>query len=380
MKICMLTSGHKPLDNRIFYKEALSLKKKYDEISIVAPSDKDYEKVEGIDIYGIPKWKSTLNRYECLKNLYKRAKEIPADVYHCHEPDALLVGVLLKRHFKKQRDVKVIYDSHEFYSRSFPDHFKFPLSAIVAWVIRIYERIMTRYCAHVITVNQTIVDHFKKIKVPDDKVTILYNCPSLEIFEDEGEKEDDGTGVVICHEGALPFNRGLVNMMEAFKKVHDQYPDTRFLIVGELKDKEKIWFDEWVRETGLSGSIDITGWLPYTEVGKHLTNGDIGILLFQYSRNNFIGLPNKLFNYMRYGIPVVASNFPEIKRVVESNLCGITVEPTDVEQIAQTIMHLVRDRELRRGMGANGKKAILSTYNWAAMEERLFDIYSKLQG
>ena len=88
--------------------------------------------------------------------------------------------------------------------------------------------------------------------------------------------------------------------------------------------------------------------------------------------------PNKLFEYMAAGLPVVASDFPAWRDIVEGNDCGICVDPTDPVAIAGAIEQLADQPERRRQMGANGRRMVLEKYNWEAESRRLLDAYARL--
>jgi len=89
-------------------------------------------------------------------------------------------------------------------------------------------------------------------------------------------------------------------------------------------------------------------------------------------------LPNKLFEYMACGIPVIASNFQEIRIIVNKSNCGILIDPTNTKEITDAILWLLEHPEEAEQMGENGRRAVEETYNWENMEKRLFEVYEEL--
>jgi glycosyltransferase involved in cell wall biosynthesis len=89
-------------------------------------------------------------------------------------------------------------------------------------------------------------------------------------------------------------------------------------------------------------------------------------------------MPNKMFEYMAAGLPVIASNFPLWKRIVEGSGCGICVDPLKPEEIARAITYLVNHHDLRKEMGENGRKAVLEKFNWEKESKKLIEIYEAL--
>jgi glycosyltransferase involved in cell wall biosynthesis len=105
----------------------------------------------------------------------------------------------------------------------------------------------------------------------------------------------------------------------------------------------------------------------------------VGMVLFQpIHYNNIIGLPNKLFEYMACGKPVIASDFPEIRTIVEETDCGILVDPSNINDIEKAIIWMLKNPEEAQEMGLRGRKAIEYKYNWAEMEKLLFNMYKEI--
>ena len=92
MKICILSSGRSPFDERLFYKIARSLRKTYSNITIISPYEKTTDNVGGINILGIPPRKSRWNRIAVWRNLYHTAMKENADIYQCEEIDSWFIG------------------------------------------------------------------------------------------------------------------------------------------------------------------------------------------------------------------------------------------------------------------------------------------------
>jgi len=86
-----------------------------------------------------------------------------------------------------------------------------------------------------------------------------------------------------------------------------------------------------------------------------------------------------MFEYMIAGVPVVASNFPLWKEIVEGNSCGVTVDPLNPKEIAGAINYIIENPKEADKMGQNGKKAILEKYNWSIEEKKLLQVYKKLE-
>lgn len=398
-KICMITSSHSPFDDRILYKEATTLKNKGYEVVLVVPGNEngnfrnmagqevapsDHERFiydsEGIIIKGFKKKKrkSVGRYYAIIKNLIRLAIAEKAEIYHCHESDiSLFAGIMAKRHWRKQgKQVKLIYDVHEYWPGEWADKFKNPLvKRLVEKLFCFWEKIALRYCDHVITANQItrghvlLLDRFAKVEV-------LYNCPDLNIFPDSRAPIDD---LLICHEGTLAFARGLKEMIAILCRLKERYPQVKLKIVGDVFNKEKEWLDNKIRECQLQNNIVITGWLPYDQVGKNIEGAAIGLIMFQPTSNNMLaGPPNRLFNYMRYGLAVVSTDIPETRAIIKECSCGVVVDFSNQEGLYRAISDLLEDKKTRAEYGEHSKKAVLEKYNWGYYGDRLLKVYNEM--
>jgi glycosyltransferase involved in cell wall biosynthesis len=130
----------------------------------------------------------------------------------------------------------------------------------------------------------------------------------------------------------------------------------------------------------LEARVQIPGPIPHEEVFDVLVRSHIGLAVLHPDPNYVDSLPTKLFEYMAAGLPVVASNFPLWKEIVEGNRCGITVDPLDSKAIAQAIEYLLTHPEEALQMGENGRRAVEEKYNWEAESKKLLGVYSKLLG
>ncbi|MEW6608434.1 MAG: glycosyltransferase [bacterium] len=109
-----------------------------------------------------------------------------------------------------------------------------------------------------------------------------------------------------------------------------------------------------------------------------MAQAEVGIVCFLPEPNHINAMPNKLFEYLSCGLPVIASNFPLWKEIVEGNNCGICVNPLNPRDIAQAIEYLMEHPDEAKQMGENGRKAVEERYNWELEEERLIGLYKKL--
>ncbi len=374
MRICLLTSAHKPDDDRIFYKEARSLAKRYEDVWIISPFSENVpnikEGVRFIPINYLPTW------FERLKNmgkLYKAALNLNADVYHCHEPESLEVALKLK----KELGCKVIFDSHEMYSATFAQNFPIPFHNQIIYGYKFFERKRIQNCDYVLGATSAISDYLKKI-VGSERTETILNCTLPDIFGESNERRWNGE-TIICHEGYLSFSRGLKTMIKAIEIVIEKH-HVKFRIIGDVFGTEKKWLESYIAKHNLKSVVEITGWLDYRNVGSVIRECHIGLLALEKLPNHIIAAPNKVFNYMYYGLPFLAPNHCLwINKLIKEEKIGISVDSDSAISYANAISYIIDNRSKAAIMGANAKRASENKYRWTHMEKKLFKVYKYLE-
>lgn len=368
MKICILTSGHDVYDNRIYYKEVLSLRKKYDEIYIVAPGDKNFVTGHGVEVRCFPKRKNWHDRMEPMKRMFEIAKEINADVYHAHEPDSFQVAVNLK----KALGAKIIYDSHEYHPEAFAEHFRYG-KTLVAKAVYLFEKSLGKQADCIISVNDILVNKFKKY---NGNVLLLPNYPVLRDGNFEKELNSKPTFV---YAGGLRADRGIFKILEAINILKSK--DFKYIFIGPFETEQFESICKKFAEEQLS-NVDIvfTGKVPHTEVFGYLKKAYAGFVLLQPGNWRYVNSePIKLFEYMSSKTPVIASNFPMMEKIVSSSKSGLLVKPDSPEDIADAVIKMAGDIQMVKLMGENGFISVSQSYNWSVCEKRLLDAYSKFE-
>lgn len=366
MKICILTSGHDVYDNRIYYKEILSLRKVYSDIYIVAPGEKDFITEQGIKVKCFPKRKAWYDRIEPMRRMFEIGKKINADIYHAHEPDSFQIALKLKRCLNS----KAIYDSHEYHPEGFSEHFKI-IKTPVKKILYKYEKKMCKNADYIISVNDILINKFKQY---NNNVALIPNYPVMNLAENEkclSEKP------VFVYVGGLREDRGILKILEAINLIDKPY---KYIFIGPFESKE---FEDkcmsFIKDNTLEKDVIFTGKIPHIKVFEYLKTAWAGFVLLQPINWRYINSePIKLFEYMMGKTPVIASDFPMMRNIIEEGKSGIVVDPTSKENIADVIRQIGDNRSEVVDMGENGYELVNSKYNWNVCEKRILDLYSSL--
>ncbi len=370
MKVCMLTTTHPPHDGRIFQKEARSLAKEH-EVTLVAPSkEESISRIDGVSVVTVQRPVSNLLHPVTLLKVLLASFRQDADVYHCHEPDALLLGVFLKI----LKGKKLIYDIHEHWPSEIPFDMGLADNTVFHTALRKLidplEMILSRCSDGTIAVSESVGARFNAMK---RRPTILPNF-SLQSTEGAHPVARELQHLVYMAGNMHAFH-GINECIRALEILSERYPEISLTLIGNIRDG----LTEMPGGQEIRKRITATGYLPPGEMYARMSEGGIGLLVFQpHYYNVYIGLPNKLFDYMHLGLPVIASDFPEIHKVVSEAECGILVDPTDIGAIVGAVSYLIDNPDEARRMGENGRHAVEEQYNWERIEGDLLGVYSAM--
>lgn len=372
MKICMLTTGHSALDDRIFYKEALSLKKAYDDITIIAPDDNHEYVQEGIRIIGITKPKSIKERFKIVDELIKKAVEVNADVYHFHDFEIIYKVNKIKKYLS---NAKIVYDVHEHYPDMVRMSRKVPaiLKPLAVWLVDKTELHISKKFNYIITADDAVKERFKYI---NENTDVIYNFSEFELKTPVNyEKEFD-----VIYQGGITLERGVFELVKAIEITKQTKNNIKMIFVGPFGDedaKEKVF--NYIKEKRLGENIKFIGKIPHKDVEGYIRRSKIGVVTLLPLPKYFKNIPIKQFEYMSCGIPVIGSDLPPIKKFLTSYNSGIIVDPTNPKQISNAIIKLINNPGLCEELGNNGIRAVTEEYNWSKMEMKLIDLYKKIE-
>lgn len=392
-KVCVISLHHPALDSRIYYKEAITLRNAgYDVHIICRLNNKTFTEMggkpigcpnknmewnyDGFTFHGVLKRKGFFGKWLEYKETIKIGLSIKANFYHCHESNIALAAAL-KIKQKIGMSSKLIFDIHEFSRKGWTERVPFGFKNVYYFLFLNWEKKAINHTDYLITANSITRAYFL-IDNKYKKVEILQNVPILSIFKDKKKVTKENNCIIICHEGSLSFNRGLKEMVSI---VENAKYKIILKIIGNVPYKEEKWLKNKFKDNlKLLQFIQITGWLPYKDVGNVLSDCDIGLILFFPTTNNMLaGPPNKLFNYMRYGIPVVSVDLPETRAIIAKYKCGIIVKDWKISSIISAVQYLINHPNEAKAMGQRGKEAILKELNWEREGNKLLRVYAELQ-
>lgn len=286
-------------------------------------------------------------------------------VAHFHDPELITVGLALKL-----SGVRVVYDVHEDVPRQIAGKHWIPalVRRPVSWAAAVAEWIAGRMFDGVVAATPTIAQRF-----PAHKTVTVQNFPILSELVSPEPVPYEERPADFAYVGGITHVRGARQMLDAITRTIDD--SVRLQLAGNFPSaREEVTarcHEGWAR-------VKFHGWASRTEVAKLLASSRGGLVIIQPDANLIHGYPVKMFEYMAAGLPVIASDFPLWRKIVERAGCGLLVDPRDPAAIAGAMDRLLKNPKQAKAMGLRGHKAVLDTYNWEPEAVKLINFYRNL--
>jgi glycosyltransferase involved in cell wall biosynthesis len=365
-KVVHLTSVHPAYDVRIFHKECKSLAQAGYHVTFIVPHEQD-EVIDGVYVKAVCKPTGRKGRVtRTVWQVYKEALQQNADVYHFHDPELILIGLLLRMKGKK-----VIYDIHEDVPRHILLKEYIPVISrrAVSKIAALIEWIAGQVFDSIVVVTPTIAQRF-----PTRKVLIIQNFPIWEELIMESPIPYRERDPVVAYVGGIATIRGINEIVQAMALIPKEV-NARLVLAGAFTPKK---LETEIQNVPGWSRVDFIGWQSRPQVAELLARARVGVVVLHPLPNYIDSQPIKLFEYMAAGLPVVASDFLLLRKIVDGAGCGLLVNPLDPTAIAEAIKWLLEHPDKAEAMGKRGQLAVRNHYNWEREEKKLVQLYQRI--
>ena len=319
----------------------------------------------------------TIHQPVCLLDYfyhaYQFAKNNASEIYHAHDLSTLPLAYLLAFSFR----AKFIYDSHEFFLER---NTKRKISFIEKSILSFLEGFLMRKASANITVNESIANALSArygVTTP----TIIMNIPSRENFQLVSSNKNlreilkiDSKSSILLYSGLRTFNRGLENLIESLLYL----PNSHLVLMGYGSPNYESSLHLLISELKLKDRVSFFGPVPTDEVIIYASSADLGVAPIENTcLSYYYCSPNKLFEYVIAGIPVIASNFPEMKKIILKYDIGETFDPSspkDIAKVAKRALHRFSTFNISETITAK----VMEEYNWENESLKLICLYQKV--
>lgn len=294
----------------------------------------------------------------------RRAAALRPDVYHCHDFNTLLAGILAAR----RHPAPIVYDSHELYA-----HLNVPRpTKLRTRIVEAIEARGVRRASAVITVSDSYADHLAR-RYGIARPVVVRNIPRPEpagAAPTEIPAALAGPGVKLLYVGGITRNRGIEESIDALRLL----PDARLVLMGPSMPPYDEEFAALANARGVGGRVAFVAPVPSSAVPSVAAHATVGLALFRnVGLSHELTLPNKIFEYLHAGLPIVGSDFPEFRRIIDGENVGLTCA-TDPDAIANAVRAITGDGETLEKMRRNARTAA-GLYTWEREASKLLDVY-----
>lgn len=392
MKILYVWDADYPWDIRV-EKVCNSFISRGHEVHLVCRNQKRnvrYEHYKGIHLHrlvSLPKFLGPLNSVFTfpaffspiwLWEIYRQARFYQCEVIFVRDlpmaPAAVLIGKLL--------GIRIIIDMAECYPEILRAIWRFEAFRLGNVLVRnpfladIVEHVTLRLVDSIVVMIEESRDRLIRKGIPAEKIFIVSNTPVLSQISTTSKSHDESLAkqdraLKLVYVGLLNPSRGLDTVIQAVARYVKSNKRLEFHVVGSGKALPLL--KRMVREHCLDDKVRFLGWLDHREATKQIDMADVGIVPHHRCSHWESTIPNKLFDYMAAGKPVIVSDVRPVARIVNATDCGIVYEDGNPDSLVDTFSRL-EDGQVRERLGNNGQEAVLGKYNWEAEEKVLLGV------
>lgn len=279
-----------------------------------------------------------------------------SDIIHAYDLDTLIPAFFINIIKRK----KLFYTIFDFYAHNLNNI----LPNFLVNIIASLERFMIGYVDCLFLVDESRYAQVQGAKIK--KVYYIYNSPQDIVNQKNTDSKKNSN--VIFYAGVLHETRGLKYVIEAL----DDIKNIKMIFAGDgpYKSKIKSYCDN-------KKNCEYLGVIKYEKVIEETMKADLLYAFYDPSiQNNKYASPNKLFEAMMCGKPIIVNKNIEVSKIVKNENCGLTADYADKKSIKEAFLTLIENPILREKLGKNGRNAYETKYSWEIMKKRLLKAYN----
>jgi glycosyltransferase involved in cell wall biosynthesis len=268
----------------------------------------------------------------------------------------------------------VVYDTHEDFTKRIMirNWVPFTIRKVVAYAVGISEKLLAKM------LDASIATQIDVVSRLGEKAVLIGNVPRFnpELIKDVNalahKIDDKFDGLRAIYIGGLSYSRGLLDMINAIEIANEIVP-IRIWLIGAADQKD------------LRDARNVDGWkyvdfyerMPQLEAFAYVSKSDVGLIVLRKIGGHECTDPNKIYEYMTFKVPFIASNFDSWFAKFKDIGAGCFVPPGDFEKLSQKLIELAKSPKKRAAMGERGYKYV-EKYNWNHEEIKLLNLYDSV--
>ena len=314
------------------------------------------------------------------RNIEKVLKSNTYDAIHIHDLPLVEVGLRIKKKYA----IKLIADYHENrpeimkyypYLKTFPAKYMISLKK---W--HTYQERVSPLVDKLILVTQEAKEYYiQKFGLNPEDIHVVANYANIEEFDsipiDKKITEEVSKKFCITYFGDTGERRGVIELIKVASELN-AYTDILFYIIGDSSEQHLL---EREVERQKAENVVLTGYIPFNKAASYMISSKIGVCPFHRNVHHDTTYANKMFQYMHYGLPIIVSDCPSQKIIVEQDNCGLVFEAGNVGDLKKCILQLYNDQNFRNELGLKGKQKVVEKYNWETAGKAINALYEGIQ-
>jgi len=312
------------------------------------------------------------------RQVFRILKAEAFDAVHIHDLPlcSLIQGI------KKEFTIRIIADMHENYPYLVAEQpYMNSLFGRVVLSKKIWfrkERLWLNQADHIICVASEMKDRLNQVLEHKDNISIVPNTLNFKTFVASqkpitGLKERFKNKFIVSFIGGIDAVRGIEYLLDAAYEINNRIPELLVLLVGEGKTLDSL--REKVASLNMNDKVVFEGFKPSSFMQAYIEISDICVIPHIRSEQTDNSSPNKLFQYMYFGKPVISSNCKSLEKLILTEECGLIFSDRNSSDLAEKVITLYKDAGLRKKLGENGRLSVMRKYNWEATSGALLQIY-----
>lgn len=294
------------------------------------------------------------------------------EIIHAHDLDALIAVTA----YANARGIPLIYDSHELHTEVHSLQNRPFIRAIWKYL----EQKHIKKADKIITVSDGIAELLQKRYKLESTPSVVRNFTNPHFDDDLKNKGDvlaeaitlPNTKYTSMYQGMLQPGRGVELMIEAVATL----PEWSLVICGDGPLRKQL--ENLAEQHGCEDRIYFTGMISRRQINTVTKSCTLGFLLTEpLGLSHYYSLPNKLTEYIQAGLPILATELPEISRIINNNGVGLTIPPDDLS--VRAVTERMKEFGDNPGVFKKGLKKAAQELNWDTEKQRLLDVYRKLK-
>ncbi|MCL5030953.1 MAG: glycosyltransferase [Bacteroidetes bacterium] len=373
-KIAIITSGHSPFDERIYWKFALSLSNNNFSVKIICSTQEINKNDQAISVIGFSD--KNLNKWNKIHKFIQMLNSFSPEIIICSEPLTILPAFFFK--IFSNRKCKIISDVTEWYPENVAFKFSGAKKYFIYSLLFLLNIFLTNLAGALIIGEITKKRRYDFISPLKKKIIIGY-YPVLNFFK-YTPPNFNGNVLTLCYAGLVNFDRGILQLLEVAKSLSERHNGIKIKvkILGNFSnDNEEKIFNELIPNYP-EIIIEKMKRTDYRNISQLINDADI---CFDLRIKNFIydnSLPIKIFEYMACGKPFIFSDIKPIRKELGKINCGFLVNPIDKQDIINKIDLYLSNKELLLQQSKNGRNIIENGKNWEKESAKLIYFLNQL--